>query len=251
VGAAVIFSVGTIHQYFIMRYKWYDEQINRVGEQIKRTANYVLLWPLSLFGVGYMLYSTFGWLTTIPLWAAAIIAFPIVVLLFFVCREVWRKNWDEVGRWMLLMLFFISVAFGIRVLGKALDWSVTTDIKVFVGYWLLLLGILLFNKLTEWVMDRRVSRKYNAWRAAGMPPVFAMPTTNADRKEQKMRTAGIWICGLLASAIVGGIVGSRFDETSSLYGGTIYWLWGILAGLLTFACVRLWTTTATTTQDRG
>ena len=50
-----------------------------------------------------------------------------------------------------------------------------------------------------------------------------------------MRTVFIWIFGLLASAIVGGIIGSRFDAD-----GGNYLLGGMLAGMLAFACIRLW-----------
>lgn len=52
-----------------------------------------------------------------------------------------------------------------------------------------------------------------------------------------MRTFGIWLFGTLAAAIVGGIAGSRF-ETSSTSGAMV--LFGILAGVFAFACVRLW-----------
>lgn len=41
---------------------------------------------------------------------------------------------------------------------------------------------------------------------------------------------------LLASAIVGGIFGSRFDYG---YNGD-YAIGGILAGMFAFACIRLW-----------
>jgi hypothetical protein len=51
-----------------------------------------------------------------------------------------------------------------------------------------------------------------------------------------MRTFGIWFFGLLASAIVGAIVGTKLGIG---YGdeGVI---WGGLVGLSTFACIRLW-----------
>jgi hypothetical protein len=47
-----------------------------------------------------------------------------------------------------------------------------------------------------------------------------------------IRTVAIWICGLLASAIIGGIVGARF--------GTEDAVWGVIAGPLVFTCARLW-----------
>ena len=51
-----------------------------------------------------------------------------------------------------------------------------------------------------------------------------------------MRTFGIWIVGLLVSAIFGGLIDDR------LYTGVSNDLgfFGILAGAFAFACVRLW-----------
>jgi hypothetical protein len=51
-----------------------------------------------------------------------------------------------------------------------------------------------------------------------------------------MRTFGIWFFGLLASAIVGALVGSRFDDGFSSSTG----FWGMLAGMFAFACIKLW-----------
>jgi heme/copper-type cytochrome/quinol oxidase subunit 3 len=50
------------------------------------------------------------------------------------------------------------------------------------------------------------------------------------------RTIAIWIFGLLASAIIGGLVGSRLEPMYSYDWG----VWGALAGMLAFACLRLW-----------
>lgn len=52
------------------------------------------------------------------------------------------------------------------------------------------------------------------------------------------RTVAIWVCGLLASAIIGGIVGARFDAPYT----TDNAFWGVIAGLLVFTCGRLWMT---------
>lgn len=52
-----------------------------------------------------------------------------------------------------------------------------------------------------------------------------------------MRTFGIWLFGILASAIVGRIAGSRF-ETVSTSGAMV--LLGMLAGIFMFVCLRLW-----------
>ena len=51
-----------------------------------------------------------------------------------------------------------------------------------------------------------------------------------------MRVIFIWIFGLLGSAIIGGIIGSRFDTSY----GSDNALWGFIAGLFVFACARLW-----------
>ena len=50
------------------------------------------------------------------------------------------------------------------------------------------------------------------------------------------RTIAIWIFGLLASAIIGGLVGSRLQPMYSYD----WEVWGALAGMFTFACLRLW-----------
>jgi len=56
-----------------------------------------------------------------------------------------------------------------------------------------------------------------------------------ERWLRMARAIGIWIFGLLASAIVGGIMGGKIpsgydDEAVS----------GALAGMFAFACIRLW-----------
>ena len=50
------------------------------------------------------------------------------------------------------------------------------------------------------------------------------------------RTIFIWIFGVLASGIIGALVGSRFDTGW----GSDNAFWGFLAGILVFACARLW-----------
>jgi hypothetical protein len=52
-----------------------------------------------------------------------------------------------------------------------------------------------------------------------------------------MRTFGIWVFGILASAIIGGLIGSRLDDRAA---GGLETILGILAGVFTFACIRLW-----------
>jgi hypothetical protein len=53
---------------------------------------------------------------------------------------------------------------------------------------------------------------------------------------QIMRIFGIWLFGLLAGAIAGGIVGAWLDTGYEHTG----WFFGMFAGLFGFACVRLW-----------
>jgi hypothetical protein len=53
-----------------------------------------------------------------------------------------------------------------------------------------------------------------------------------------MRTFGIWVFGILASAIIGGVTGSRLDDLATT--GDLITILGILAGVFTFACIRLW-----------
>ena len=51
-----------------------------------------------------------------------------------------------------------------------------------------------------------------------------------------MRTVGIWVFGLLASAIIGGVIGGVLDGPYSYDRGFL----GVFAGMFTFACARLW-----------
>lgn len=51
-----------------------------------------------------------------------------------------------------------------------------------------------------------------------------------------MRTFGIWVCGLSATGIVGGVVEGILDEPYGFDRGTL----GVFAGMFAFACVRLW-----------
>jgi hypothetical protein len=49
------------------------------------------------------------------------------------------------------------------------------------------------------------------------------------------RTIAIWIFGLLASGLVGGLIGFLIDRSGGL--GPLV---GVLAGLFAFPCIRLW-----------
>jgi hypothetical protein len=50
-----------------------------------------------------------------------------------------------------------------------------------------------------------------------------------------LRVVALWVFGLLASGIFGGMIGSRFGSEYSDYG-----VWGFLCGVFAFACARLW-----------
>jgi ABC-type xylose transport system permease subunit len=58
-----------------------------------------------------------------------------------------------------------------------------------------------------------------------------------------VRTFGIWVSGLLASALVGGFIGSIFESEYD-YTHNRTFLCGI-AGLLIFTCARLWLASGT------
>jgi high-affinity Fe2+/Pb2+ permease len=52
------------------------------------------------------------------------------------------------------------------------------------------------------------------------------------------RTIGIWISGVLASAIVGGWIGAFI--TRALSSSSIHEPIGIIGGICAFTCARLW-----------
>jgi len=64
---------------------------------------------------------------------------------------------------------------------------------------------------------------------------------------QMARTIAIWIFGLLASAIIGGLVASRLQP---MYSHEDWGVWGALAGMLTFACLRLWLAAPSKTPEK-
>jgi len=51
-----------------------------------------------------------------------------------------------------------------------------------------------------------------------------------------LRTFAIWLFGLLASAIAGGFAGQKIGTGDVL----VDLVFGMLAGIFAFACVRLW-----------
>jgi hypothetical protein len=59
-----------------------------------------------------------------------------------------------------------------------------------------------------------------------------------------MRTLAIWIFGLLASMIIGGMIGAQLDvlalRNEYSFNDHNNAVFGILAGAFIFACLRLW-----------
>ena len=52
-----------------------------------------------------------------------------------------------------------------------------------------------------------------------------------------IRTVGIWVLGLVASAIIGFAIGAYFQRPDGPSGGA---LWCMIAALGIFTCARLW-----------
>jgi hypothetical protein len=52
-------------------------------------------------------------------------------------------------------------------------------------------------------------------------------------------TVAFWVCGLLASAIIGGFVGSLLERPYSS-GAGMFWGAGTGVGLFASICARLW-----------
>jgi hypothetical protein len=58
-----------------------------------------------------------------------------------------------------------------------------------------------------------------------------------------MRTLGIWLFGLPASGLIGGLLGSLIDIAGGWgFNGTLGYggFFGCFAGALSFGCLRLW-----------
>jgi hypothetical protein len=80
-GGAIFFPIMAILSFFAIRNNWTDEQADRIT---MRTLGYVVLAPISLILVvlaGFGLFSAFGWLASIPSWAAVIIILLVLIYL--------------------------------------------------------------------------------------------------------------------------------------------------------------------------
>ena len=51
-----------------------------------------------------------------------------------------------------------------------------------------------------------------------------------------IRTIAIWFFGVVASALIGGLIAERLQPFYTYDAGP----WGALAGICAFACIRLW-----------
>ena len=81
VGGAIFFPIMAIISFRVLRNNWTDEQIDQVT---MRTLGYVVLVPVAIVAavlVGIALFSAFGWLATIPSWAAVIIVLLVLIYL--------------------------------------------------------------------------------------------------------------------------------------------------------------------------
>jgi hypothetical protein len=81
VGGAIFFPVLAIVSFISMRKEWTPHQEDWV---FRRTLGYMILGPILLVAIvigGILLYSAFGWLGTIPSWAAVIIVLLVLILL--------------------------------------------------------------------------------------------------------------------------------------------------------------------------
>jgi hypothetical protein len=88
----------------------------------------------------------------------------------------------------------------------------------------------------EIAASRRVNWQEIGYRLARLLKCCLRMIPGMKRVKTGIRTATIWITGLSASAILGGLIAERyfsfgFDEN----GG-----WGVLAGVSAFTCARLW-----------
>ena len=56
------------------------------------------------------------------------------------------------------------------------------------------------------------------------------------------RRIAIWVFGLLASGIFGGLIGQQLEYSDVSGVETFGGIWGFLGGVFAFACIRLWLT---------
>jgi len=100
----------------------------------------------------------------------------------------------------------------------------------------LVTGIGMFGPLLTMHMRVMPKQKKSGLEQAAKPNIGGQAELRERDRSVMARTVAIWIFGLLASAIIGGLVGSRLEPMYSYDWG----VWGALAGMFAFACLRLW-----------
>jgi hypothetical protein len=70
----------------------------------------------------------------------------------------------------------------------------------------------------------------------GRSPGPRHPTATYNQRGRMGRTIAIWVFGLLASAMVGGMIATRLAPPYA----HDWDVWGAFAGIFTFICLRLW-----------
>lgn len=101
-------------------------------------------------------------------------------------------------------------------------------------------------------MTKRLQRNYETdWRRR-LEATYRAPGRDSDEALATRRrplaawarTLAVWVFGLLASGIIGGLLGSHLasGDPSSLLGDPagVGLYFGVPAGMFSFACIRLW-----------
>ena len=81
---------------------------------------------------------------------------------------------------------------------------------------------------------------YNIIYSIGGEPKPYKPMTIRPEGAGVARTIAMWVFGLLASAIIGGFAGTVAGNLGGMSPYAATEAWGACAGMLTFACLRLW-----------
>jgi hypothetical protein len=141
--------------------------------------------------------------------------------------------------------FFLAIASVFAI-------TIMTPVLTFLN-WLLLLVIAWWGKVVfDVILSRDKARRggtnsSNRWTESQSAGDRIEPATEVDDivpikhggAKRDPANLGIWMFGILASAIVGGIVGARYDEYCDT-APNAYTAFSALAGASTFACIRLW-----------
>lgn len=157
--------------------------------------------------------------------------------------NLWPSRKTNVNLWYAAFygaLFSISI----RMLHSAVssdtffpnDANVSQSVAEFIGS--LLPGIGLFVGI-GYVNNRKLETVHQSPTILStVEPKPRPPSIAARSFASKARTLAIWIFGILAGAIIGGLIASRLEPSYGDDGSTT--MLGIFAGVFTFACLRLW-----------